>query len=61
MVSDKYWRGEGDPIFFYAGNEGPIEAFWDATGFVHENAPDFHAFVVFPEHVSCFYFILFII
>ena len=51
---DKYWTGPDDPIFFYAGNEGPIEGFWDATGFVHEYAPDFKALVIFPEHVSTY-------
>ena len=51
-ILDKDWGGDGSPIFFYAGNEGPIEAFWKASGFIHEIAPQFKAYVVFPEHVS---------
>lgn len=50
LYQDKYWGGDGFPIFFYAGNEGPIESFWKASGFVHEIAPEFKAYVVFPEH-----------
>ncbi|RUS69347.1 hypothetical protein EGW08_022893 [Elysia chlorotica] len=50
LYQDKYWGGNGSPIFFYAGNEGPIEAFWAASGFIHEIAPEFKAYVVFPEH-----------
>ncbi|CAG5125800.1 unnamed protein product [Candidula unifasciata] len=49
LYQDKYWV-KGAPIFFYAGNEGSIEGFWEATGFVHEIAPQFQAYVVFPEH-----------
>ncbi|XP_055893979.1 dipeptidyl peptidase 2-like, partial [Biomphalaria glabrata] len=50
LYQDESWDPKGGPIFFYAGNEGPIEGFWTATGFVHEIAPQFGAFVVFPEH-----------
>lgn len=38
-------------MFFYAGNEGDIEAFWNNTGFMFDIAPVFQALVVFPEHV----------
>ncbi|BFZ05933.1 hypothetical protein BsWGS_08972 [Bradybaena similaris] len=49
LYQDKYWV-KGGPIFFYAGNEGAIEGFWTASGFIHEIAPQFQAYVVFPEH-----------
>jgi dipeptidyl-peptidase-2 len=38
-------------VFFYAGNEGDIENFWNNTGFMFDIAPIFQALVVFPEHV----------
>jgi hypothetical protein len=39
-------------VFFYAGNEGPIDGFWDNTGFMFDIAPLFQALVVFGEHVK---------
>ena len=37
LVNDTvYKRGSGAPIFFYTGNEGPIEEFCDNTGFVFD-------------------------
>ncbi|ETO24400.1 lysosomal carboxypeptidase [Reticulomyxa filosa] len=53
LVYDKYWivnESKTGPIFFYAGNEGPIEEFWNATGLMFEMAPQFGALVVFGEH-----------
>ncbi|XP_005108074.1 dipeptidyl peptidase 2 [Aplysia californica] len=50
LFQDKNWKRGKGPIFFYAGNEGPIEGFWTASGFVHQIAPEFEAYVVFPEH-----------
>jgi dipeptidyl-peptidase-2 len=38
------------PIFFYTGNEGPIEEFWNNTGFIFDIAPQFKALIVFAEH-----------
>ena len=35
------------PIFFYCGNEGPIESFYDNTGFMFDIAPEFNAVVIF--------------
>eukprot|EP00667_Euglena_gracilis_P008651 EG_transcript_8765 len=48
-VSDQYWRPTG-PIFFYAGNEGPVETYIANTGLMWESAPRFAALVVFAEH-----------
>ena len=49
--SDLYFKGVG-PLFFYTGNEGAIEGFYDNSGFVFELASNFNALVVFAEHVS---------
>ena len=46
-----YWKGSG-PLFFYTGNEGAIEGFYDNTGFLFELAENFSALIVFAEHVS---------
>ncbi|XP_022323407.2 dipeptidyl peptidase 2-like [Crassostrea virginica] len=50
LVQDQWWKPGVGPIFFYTGNEGPIEEFWDNTGFVFDIAPEFNALVVFAEH-----------
>ena len=51
LVNSSAWKANsGAPIFFYTGNEGPIEEFYDNTGFVFDNAPEFGALVVFCEH-----------
>ena len=51
LVNASAWKkNSGAPIFFYTGNEGPIEEFYDNTGFVFDNAPEFGALVVFCEH-----------
>ena len=50
--TDDSFDKENGPIFFYAGNEGDIEAFWNNTGFMFDIAPMFQAMVVFAEHVS---------
>ena len=39
-------------MFFYTGNEGPIESFYANTGFLFTLAQHFKAMVVFAEHVS---------
>lgn len=49
---DKWWKRGSGPIFFYTGNEGPIDEFWENTGFVFDIAPEFGALVIFAEHVS---------
>ena len=50
--ADEYWTGKG-PLFFYSGNEGSIENFYDNSGFVFTLAEHFNALIVFAEHVSC--------
>ena len=49
--TDTYWGGSG-PLFFYTGNEGPIDNFMNNSGFVFTLAKQFNALVVFAEHVS---------
>ena len=49
--SAAYWEGSG-PLFFYTGNEGAIEGFYENTGFLFELAQNFSALIVFAEHVS---------
>jgi len=50
LVYDGDWNENGGPIFFYAGNEGPFESFWNNTGFMFDIAPIFGALVIFAEH-----------
>lgn len=50
LLNDDHFDAQNGPVFFYAGNEGDIEAFWNNTGFVFDVAPIFQALVVFPEH-----------
>ncbi|XP_066291726.1 lysosomal Pro-X carboxypeptidase-like [Branchiostoma lanceolatum] len=49
LVNDTYYK-DGDPIFFYTGNEGDIEDFVKNTGLLIEMAPRFGALVIFAEH-----------
>uniref|UniRef100_K1PUR0 Dipeptidyl-peptidase 2 n=1 Tax=Magallana gigas TaxID=29159 RepID=K1PUR0_MAGGI len=51
LLQDQWWKPGVGPIFFYTGNEGSIEEFWDNTGFVFDIAPEFNALVVFAEHM----------
>jgi len=51
LVNDTWWDArENGPIFFYAGNEGDIEAFAQNSGFMWDIAPHFRAMLVFAEH-----------
>ncbi len=52
LLNDQFFDQKNGPVFFYAGNEGDIESFWNNTGFMFDIAPIFQALVVFPEHVS---------
>eukprot|EP00392_Amoebophrya_sp_AT5.2_P016680 g16969.t1 len=45
----KYAKPDG-PIFFYAGNEGPIGGFWNNTGLPFAWAAEFGADIVMAEH-----------
>jgi dipeptidyl-peptidase II len=50
LVNDDHFNPISGPVFFYTGNEGDIESFWDNTGFMFDIAPLFQALVVFVEH-----------
>ena len=49
FIDDQHFQ-PGNPIFFYTGNEAPIETFINNTGILFEWAPHFNAMVVFCEH-----------
>lgn len=49
LINDSFWIDDG-PIFFYTGNEGPVETFAENTGFMFDIAPTFNALIVFAEH-----------
>jgi len=57
LFNDQHWGGRGalangcpGPILFYTGNEGPIEGFWNATGFMTQLlAPKWGALLVHAE------------
>lgn len=48
---DVFFRKPENPIFFYTGNEGDIESFIKASGFVGYLAAYMNALIVFAEHV----------
>lgn len=50
IINDDSFDHETGPIFFYCGNEGDVESFWNNTGFMFDIAPTFRAMVVFGEH-----------
>lgn len=41
---------QGGPLLFYCGNEGAIEEFINATGYINNLAEDMNALIVFGEH-----------
>eukprot|EP00442_Polarella_glacialis_P030496 CAMPEP_0115050826 /NCGR_PEP_ID=MMETSP0227-20121206/2000_1 /TAXON_ID=89957 /ORGANISM="Polarella glacialis, Strain CCMP 1383" /LENGTH=219 /DNA_ID=CAMNT_0002434725 /DNA_START=26 /DNA_END=682 /DNA_ORIENTATION=+ len=49
---DKYWSGpdKDAPIFFYTGNESPLEAYINNTGLMWESAQRFGALLLWVEH-----------
>lgn len=51
LEDSTYFNSEKGPIIFYAGNEGDVWTFWDASGFMHTTlAQEFGALVIFGEH-----------
>lgn len=51
LVKDDFYKYDKGPILFYCGNEGPIEMFYNNTGFMtHTLAKEFNGLVVFMEH-----------
>jgi dipeptidyl-peptidase-2 len=50
LTNTFFKEGETNILFFYTGNEGPIEEFFDNSGFVFEFAKEVGALVVFGEH-----------
>ncbi|KRX08961.1 hypothetical protein PPERSA_08164 [Pseudocohnilembus persalinus] len=50
LVRDQFYQ-EGGPIFFYCGNEGPVEMFYENAGFLNTDlAKEFNALIVYMEH-----------
>lgn len=53
LISKKHFKKseKSAPIFFYAGNEGDIESFFENSGFVTDTlAREFKSAVIFAEH-----------
>jgi hypothetical protein len=51
FINDTWWDSQTPgPIFFYTGNEGPLEDFSANTGFQWEACQEFHCLIVFAEH-----------
>ena len=50
LINDEHWGGPGSPILFYTGNEGPVDAFWGACGFITDVlAPRLKGLLIFAE------------
>lgn len=51
-VYDGYWGGadSGAPVFFYTGNESPVEEYVNNSGLVWDLAAEVGALIVFAEH-----------
>jgi hypothetical protein len=54
LVYDKFYNPDAKTnpptIFFYSGNEGPIELFAQNSGLLWDLAPSFSALLIFAEH-----------
>jgi hypothetical protein len=53
FLCDKHWSRDpflgGGPIFFYVGNEAPVDLYVTHTGLMWENAEEFGALLIFAE------------
>ena len=49
LTYDHYFQ-PGGPIFFYVGNEAPINVFANIAGLMWQHAEEFNAAIVFAEH-----------
>jgi len=50
-IYDSYWTADtGAPVFFYTGNESPLEEYINNTGLIWDLAAEFDALIVFAEH-----------
>lgn len=49
-VYDKFWSTDNSPVFFYTGNESPVEEYVNNSGFMWSLAERYGALVVFAEH-----------
>jgi lysosomal Pro-X carboxypeptidase len=47
-IYDKFWSS--GPVFFYTGNESPVEEYVNNSGFMWNLAEKYNALVVFAEH-----------
>ena len=48
-IYEGFWDSNG-PVFFYTGNESPVEEYCDNNGFIWDLAEKYSALVVFAEH-----------
>ena len=49
FICNQFWV-QGGLVFFYFGNEDDVTLYINHTGLMWENAPRFHALLVFAEH-----------
>jgi len=52
-IVDEYFDASSSippTVFFYVGNESPVEEYVNNTGLMYTLAPDFNALLVFAEH-----------
>jgi Serine carboxypeptidase S28 len=51
FICDEHWKGpqHAAPIFFYCGNEAPVDIYVTHTGLMWENAKEFGALLIFAE------------
>jgi hypothetical protein len=49
LINQEWYDAKNPAIFFYTGNEGPIDLFAANTGFLWETAKEMKAMVIFAE------------